>query len=53
MLIDALVDCVVEEFGLTHVILLVNDRQEQRLTTLATRGYEKSGVGSEVTLVRA
>ena len=47
-LIDALVDCIVEEFGLTHVILLVNDRQEQRLTTLATRGYEKSGVGSEV-----
>lgn len=47
-LIDSMVDCVVAEFGLSHVILLVNDREEKQLTTLATRGYEKSGVGSEV-----
>ena len=50
--VDAMLDHALEgletEFGFHHTMVLVADESADRLTTLASRGYDKIGVGSEV-----
>lgn len=52
--LDSLVDTAVagldELLGYRHVTLLLLDPAQQRLVTLASRGYPSEGVGSEVEL---
>jgi adenylate cyclase len=49
---DAVVDVALESIdtllGFRHVLLMVTDPSGDRLTTIASRGYEVVGVGSEV-----
>ena len=48
LMLDRTLDGLVELFGFSHVMVLVPGSEELRLTTLATRGYDQPGVGSEV-----
>jgi adenylate cyclase len=36
------------EFGVSHALLLMADERQQRLYTVASRGYAATGVGSEI-----
>ncbi len=47
-LIEALLDALVREFGAEHALLMLLDAGAQRLYTVASRGYERSGAGAEV-----
>lgn len=47
---DTLLDCLQKHFGFQHSMLLMMDEQGQRLYTVASRGYDISGVGSEIGL---
>lgn len=47
-LIDATLTALDEKLGFSHTMLLVPCEAEERLVTLATRGYGAQGVGSEV-----
>ncbi|MBX3636130.1 MAG: GAF domain-containing protein [Rubrivivax sp.] len=49
-LVEHLLDAVVEEFGVRHAMLLMLDAAGQRLYTVGSRGYGRSGVGSEIPL---
>ncbi|MBH9576200.1 GAF domain-containing protein [Inhella proteolytica] len=49
-LVETLLDAVVQEFGLPHAQLLVWEPSRERLVTLASRGYGRSGVGAEIPL---
>jgi adenylate cyclase len=49
-LVERLLDAVVQEFGIAHVMLLMLDADGQRLYTVASRGYERSGAGAEIAL---
>jgi len=49
-LLDELLACLDEEFGIRHAMLLVPDGAGTRLYTVASRGYPASGVGSEIPL---
>ncbi|MFN3656058.1 MAG: GAF domain-containing protein [Pseudolabrys sp.] len=49
-LLDATLDCLDRRFGIGHSMALMLDPDTQRLYTLASRGYARSGVGSEVAL---
>jgi len=49
-LLDELLACLDEEFGIGHSMLLVPDGAGTRLYTVASRGYAASGVGSEIPL---
>ncbi|GAB3399105.1 GAF domain-containing protein [Massilia agilis] len=49
LLADTL-DCLEREFDIGHSMALLYDQAGQRLYTVASRGYEESGVGSEIPL---
>lgn len=49
-LIDGTLDELVAAFGYPHVSLMLADEGGERLVTLASRGYESEGVGSEESL---
>lgn len=49
-LLDLALDCLDRRFGIRHSLALILDPDTQRLYTLASRGYARSGVGSEVAL---
>jgi len=47
-LIDAVLDGLSDTFGIQHMMILAHDVDAGRLVTLASRGYPRSGIGSEV-----
>ncbi len=47
-LVDSALDCLAVQFGIHNAMLLVADASGQRLYTVASHGYETSGVGSEI-----
>ena len=47
-LVTATVDGLAELFGYQHCLLLLLDEEATRLYTIASRGYETQGVGSEI-----
>ncbi len=47
-LLETALDCLSNEFGIGHVMLLMHDEGRGRLYTLASRGYPESGIGSEI-----
>jgi hypothetical protein len=47
-LLDALLDGLVEHFDIRHTLVMMLDPARERLYTVASRGYETSGVGSEI-----
>ena len=49
-LVERTMDAVVHEFGIRHALLLMLDAAGQRLYTVASRGYGRSGAGSEIAL---
>ncbi|HET7527823.1 MAG TPA: GAF domain-containing protein [Burkholderiaceae bacterium] len=49
-LFERTLDAVVDEFGIRHAMLLMLDAAGQRLYTVASRGYGRSGAGSEIPL---
>jgi hypothetical protein len=49
-LVERLLDGVVDDFGIRHAMLLMLDTAGQRLYTVGSRGYGRSGAGSEVPL---
>jgi hypothetical protein len=49
-LVERLLDGVVDDFGIRYATLLMLDAAGQRLYTVGSRGYGRSGAGSEVPL---
>jgi hypothetical protein len=49
-LLDALLDGLLEHFAIEHALVMMLDPGRSRLYTVASRGYETSGVGSEIPL---
>ncbi|MFN3496644.1 MAG: pyridoxamine 5'-phosphate oxidase family protein, partial [Hydrogenophaga sp.] len=49
-LLDATLDTLEQGLAVRHALVLILDNATQRLYTLASRGYETSGVGSEIAL---
>lgn len=49
-LLEAALTCLGELFDIRHAMVLMLDGSGQRLYTVASRGYEQSGVGSEIAL---
>jgi hypothetical protein len=49
-LVERLLDGVVDDFGIRHAMLVMLDAAGQRLYTVGSRGYGRSGAGSEVPL---
>jgi adenylate cyclase len=47
-LLDETLASLESEFGIDHAMVLMLDAPRQRLYTVASRGYEASGVGSEI-----
>lgn len=49
-LCDATLTCLHERLGIHHAMVLMLDPSQCHLYTVASHGYQRSGVGSEVTL---
>jgi adenylate cyclase len=49
-LLDDLMNALGDELGIRHAMILLQDAASRRLYTVASRGYERSGVGAEVAL---
>lgn len=49
-LLECALDCLRTQFGIDHAIVLMHDAANARLYTVASMGYEHSGVGSEIPL---
>ena len=49
-LVDNVLDGVVHDFGIRHAMLLMHDAAASRLYTVGSRGYGRSGAGSEIPL---
>ncbi|MDX1678005.1 GAF domain-containing protein [Arsukibacterium sp.] len=49
-LLDETLACLESEFKMPHAMLLMHDQSAGKLYTLASRGYDVSGVGSEIAL---
>ena len=49
-ILDRLLDDMAHFFGVTHAMVLMQDEAAGRLYTVASRGYDSSGVGSEIPL---
>lgn len=47
-IVDAVLDGLCEAFSFSHAMLLLKDPAGERLVTVGSRGYERSGIGSEV-----
>lgn len=47
-LLESALEAVTRDFAIGHVMLLMHDPARQCLTTLASRGYPQSGIGSEI-----
>ena len=47
-LLETALRCLDEFFGLHHTMLLLVDEKRRTLQTIASRGYDENGVGSEV-----
>lgn len=50
MLLSDTLDSLAREFDIAHSMALLYDQPGERLYTVASRGYEESGVGSEISL---
>ena len=48
--LDATLDTLTQDLAVRHAMVLILDTTTQRLYTVASRGYETSGVGSEIAL---
>ena len=49
-LLDCALDCLRTQFDIHHALVLMHDARNARLYTVASMGYEDSGVGSEIPL---
>lgn len=49
-MLDGVMDGLVERFGFQHAMLLVPHEDARTLTTIASRGYARFGVGAETTI---
>ncbi|WP_134495575.1 GAF domain-containing protein [Microvirga pakistanensis] len=47
-IVDAVLDGLREAFSFRHAMLLLKESAGERLVTVGSRGYERSGIGSEV-----
>ena len=47
-LFDTVMAVLAQEFGVSHALLLMADAAQERLYTVASRGYSVTGVGSEI-----
>ncbi|MBT9463961.1 GAF domain-containing protein [Hydrogenophaga sp.] len=48
--LDATLDTLEQDLAVRHAMVLISDAASQRLYTVASRGYDTSGVGSEIAL---
>jgi hypothetical protein len=49
-LFDCALDCLRRHFSIEHAIILMRDTTTDRLYTVASTGYPRSGIGSEIAL---
>ncbi len=49
-LLGETLDCLAEHFGIGQSMVLLHDEAGRRLYTVASRGYQESGLGSEIAL---
>ncbi len=49
-LLDRALGCLGRHFGITHAMVLMRDSVADRLYTVASTGYARSGIGSEIAL---
>jgi len=49
-MVDHVLDQLVDGFGYSNVMLLLSNEADGRLTTLASRGYDRGGAGAELLL---
>ena len=49
-LLECALDCLRAQFDIHHALVLMHDARNARLYTVASMGYEDSGVGSEIPL---
>jgi GAF domain/Pyridoxamine 5'-phosphate oxidase len=49
-LLAVVLEALEEYFGFSHTAVLLHDEANQRLTTMASRGYGSSGIGAEVAI---